>query len=87
MSQDFGGALWIRGRKRYRCDACYGPIPKGETHANYRGMYENEWQNWRMHRECYEGYSADGCGEFMPGDFPMPERIRAMLGEQQEVLP
>lgn len=76
MSQDFGGGKWVVGRKLHRCTACYALIAKGESHYNYRGMYENEWQNWRMHKECFDAWDADGCEEFMPGDFPAPDRLK-----------
>ena len=78
MSQDFGGGRHIVGRKNHRCEACYGLIPRGETHYLYEGMYEDEWQYWRMHEECFEAYDADGMGEFSPGDMPKPDRIKAL---------
>jgi len=75
---DFGDGKWIVGRKPHRCDACYGPIPEGERHFNYRGMWEGEWQNWRMHEECHAVWDTDDCGEFSAGDFEMPERVRLL---------
>jgi hypothetical protein len=80
---DFGEGKWIIGRKRHRCDGCFGPIPKGETHYNYRGIWQGEWQNWRMHEECFEGYDAEGDGEFTLGSFEMPDRVRALLVSEQ----
>ena len=76
---DFGEGKWIVGRKQHRCEYCYGPIPKGERHYNYRGMYSGEWQNWRMHEECESDSSTEGDYEFMPGDGPMPERVRELM--------
>jgi len=77
---NFGEGRWMAGRKDHRCEYCYGPIPKGEEHFYYRGMYDGEWQNWRMHRECYEGYEIDaqysGDWEFMPGEADRPERVK-----------
>ena len=84
---DFGEGKWIIGRKRHRCEYCYGPIPKGEKHYNYRGMYDGEWQNWRMHEECQEDYYD--CGDydgFTPGGAEIPDRVRAILQQVAEVV-
>ena len=79
---DFGEGGYVIGRKEYRCVACYSRITNGESHYHYRGLYEGEWQNWRMHRECEAAYDKasreDGVYEFIPGDFPAPERIAAL---------
>lgn len=74
--RDFGDGLWVVGRKDHRCDACHARIPKSEKHYNYRGMYDGDWQNWRMHEECFKAFNTAGDGEFMGGEFPVPERIR-----------
>lgn len=72
---DFGEGKWVSGTKAHRCVACYSVIPQGESHYHYKGMYGGEWQNWRMHPECYEAWDKDGCEEFISGEFPVPERI------------
>lgn len=79
---DFGTMTNPRARKQHRCEWCYGPIPKGEVHRHYSGMWDGNWQDWRMHNECEkactseEGYLYDG---FMPGEGEMPERVKALL--------
>lgn len=68
---DFGRHIHPTARKDHRCEWCGETIPKGENHTQYRGMWEGEWQNWRMHDECYDACDArdfeDGftpyCGE------------------------
>jgi len=72
---DFGEGRWVVGNRRHRCAACMGPIPLKERHYHYRGMYGGDWQNWRMHVECYETYAQDNFEEFTGGDFPVPDRI------------
>ena len=44
----FGEGRWMVGRKDHRCEYCYGSIPQGEEFYHYRGMFDGEWQNWRM---------------------------------------
>jgi hypothetical protein len=83
MSQDFGDGGWVMGRKQHRCEACLGPIPKGEKHYHYQGKYDDEWQNWRMHEECHAQY-LDGGDEFWPGDMPMPDRVRVLVREMPQ---
>jgi hypothetical protein len=76
---DFGEGKFVVGRKSHRCDGCLGPIPKGESHYNFRGMYDGEWQNWRMHEECHDDfYRNNDEPEFNPGDFEMPDRVSAI---------
>jgi hypothetical protein len=80
---DFGDGRYVVGRKDHRCVACYSIIPKGEDHYHYQGIYAGDWQNWRMHRECEGAYDKasreDGVYEFVSGDFPVPERISALM--------
>lgn len=81
---DFGETFHPTGRKNHRCELCWGPIPKGERHAQYRGMFGGEWQNWRAHEECLEEYDREYAGEeFMPGEWPMPEAVRQRLEQTQ----
>lgn len=56
---DFGEITYHSGRKEHRCIWCGEIIPKGEVFAHYRGISENEWQNWRMHKECLEATDKD----------------------------
>lgn len=77
---DFGEIKHVVGRKRHRCMACWSFIPVKEKHHHCKGMYDGDWQNWRMHNECFESYKADGYGEFTPGDYPVPYRVKEMYG-------
>ena len=76
---DFGDGRWLTGRKQHRCEGCLGPIPKGERHYQFKGMFEGDWQNWRMHEECHENYAENGYEEFMSGDFEMPARVQGLI--------
>ena len=73
---DFGEGKWVKGSKPHRCVGCWTQISKGEVHFNYHGRYDGDWQNWRMHKECQESWDVNGCGEFTPGDFPIPDRLK-----------
>lgn len=76
---DFGETFSPVAAKEHRCIWCYWRIPKGEKHKLYKGVYDGEWQNWRMHNECYEeqqDQARDGDTEFTPGCANPPERIR-----------
>lgn len=79
---DFGRMENPTARKNYRCEWCYGPIPKGEKHRHYTGVWEDEWQDWRMHEECHA--DAEHAYEgFTPGEGAMPERVRLLLAEAE----
>jgi hypothetical protein len=49
---DFGEPKKVVGRKDYRCAWCGQKIAKGEKHTHFVGMWDSEWQDWRMHSEC-----------------------------------
>lgn len=78
---NFGETYHPKARKEHRCEYCYGPIPKGEVHPQFKGFWNDDWQNWRMHDECYEDYTEnDYYGDgFTPGDAEMPERVKALV--------
>jgi hypothetical protein len=50
---DFGEMKAVTGKKDYRCEWCGETILTGERHDHYVGKWEGEFQNWRMHVECY----------------------------------
>lgn len=81
MRYDFGQLTLPIAQKEHRCEWCYGPIPKGEKHAQYKGMWDGDWQNWRMHNECYTIAIDDDAlyDGFEPGCGEQPERIKALL--------
>lgn len=56
---DFANFTWPIGRKDYRCEWCGQIIPKGEKHLHFAGIWEGDWQNWRMHSECHEGMQLE----------------------------
>lgn len=55
----FGDTTFHSGYKDHRCEWCGETIPKGEKFAHYKGQWQGDWQNWRMHLECSEASSTD----------------------------
>lgn len=74
---DFGRLEHPKGRKQYRCAWCGEEILVGEVHAHYVGVWESEWQDWRMHEECYQ--DVQDTDEFQDGftlyDHERPEKV------------
>jgi len=50
---DLFNYVYRKAAKDHRCERCGGAIPKGEIHIQGTGMWEGDWQNWRMHNECF----------------------------------
>ena len=69
---DFGELKHPVAAKDHRCGWCGQAIAKGEKHAHYVGKWEGEFQNWRMHAECYEAFDDSGDESFMPGEGERP---------------
>ena len=63
---DFGQTVEHAGRKDHRCEWCGENIPKGEIFAHFKGMWEGDFQNWRMHLECY---SASSSSDYLTDGF------------------
>ena len=71
----------VVGRKQYRCAGCQAPIPRGEKHWHYTGRWQGDWQNWRMHRECWQAHCANVNSGWSDGtiyECDPPVRIQAM---------
>ena len=49
---DFGEGKMVNARKQHRCVWCGELILEGSKAYYYRGLFDNEWQNWHMHPEC-----------------------------------
>jgi hypothetical protein len=47
-------------------------------------MFEDEFQNWRMHEECFNEWDASGDDCFYIGDANPPERIKAIYKPKLE---
>ena len=62
---DFGEVTKPAARKAYRCIWCSEDVVKGEKHVRYAGVWQGDWQFWRMHDECYAVYDPTEC----PGGF------------------
>ena len=81
---DFGEVTYPAGRKEYRCEWCYGPIPQGEKHAHFVGIWQGEFQNWRMHEECLEASDDARDDGFEAGMGNAPARIWELINKRAE---
>lgn len=76
---DFGEGKWIKTRKQGKCLFCLGLIPKGEDVYHYKGRYDDSWQDYKLHSECFEELDSNsdhGFWEFSAGDGELPERLQ-----------
>lgn len=60
---DFGEGRTVKAAKRHQCIWCYEPIVVGEYHYQYKGMWESDWQDWRMHSDCLEACDRERDGD------------------------
>lgn len=55
-----------RAAKVHRCEWCGELIEKGVIHVKFVGMFDGDFQTWRMHSNCY-AYNCDAISDgFMP---------------------
>ena len=72
---EFGIVSKPYGRKDYRCEWCGQKILRGEQHIHFVGRWEGEFQDWRMHPECYDAANKEGdlIDGFTPFDNERPD--------------
>ena len=63
MSTDFYDFRFPTAARPHKCEWCGETILAGEKHPQFVGKWEGEFQNWRMHWECYEATSKDDLSE------------------------
>lgn len=75
---DFSTYRFPVARKEHKCEWCGEAIIIGEKHFQFTGVWEGDWQNWRMHTECEE-YSAlnDREDGFYPYENERPAGVPA----------
>lgn len=74
---DFGIHKNPVAAKAHRCEWCGEPIFKGEQHYQYTGVWQGDWQNWRMHTEChdYSTLNNDVDDGFSPYENERPFKV------------
>jgi hypothetical protein len=79
VKRGFNENSWVVARKPHRCIWCYEQIEIGESHTRYVGSWEGEFQDWRMHEECWTDYDLNYDSEegFMPGEAQRPQKADA----------
>lgn len=49
---DFGHETHPVADRSHRCQHCIERIAPGTKHMRYVGVWQGDWQDWRMHEEC-----------------------------------
>ncbi len=70
---DFGEVRYPKAAKEHRCHWCAQAILKGEKHAHFVGVWEGDFQNWRMHSECHDAADESICEGFTPFEHERPK--------------
>lgn len=72
---DFSNHSMLVARKEHRCEYCGEKILKGEKHIKFSGVFEGEFQNWRMHDECNTAWCATEDEYFEPLVNERPSKV------------
>lgn len=76
MSQDFQAPTRPVADKSYRCIYCIDRIAPGTKHFKFVGIYQGDWQNWRMHLECIKAHEDNNYSSAYEDGEICPERHR-----------
>jgi predicted nucleic acid-binding Zn-ribbon protein len=71
---DFGNYTYPVANKPHKCVWCGEEILKGEKHTQFKGCWQGDMQNWRMHNECNEALAVEG--DIISEGFPEGEGKR-----------
>lgn len=61
-----------RPKKIHRCEWCHQQIVIGESHLQFIGHWEGEFQNWRVHHECKSSMNGSDYYQEDAGICPGP---------------
>ena len=81
---DFGDAKQVKLRKDKRCAWCGITMLKGETVYHFKGRFEGEWQDWKMHNECSSAYRRE---DLHCEGFSLYDNKRGMTWGEQPAKP
>lgn len=56
---DFGEMKTVKVRKDCKCSWCGELILKGQSVSRFKGNWQGDWQNWKMHDECLDYYTKE----------------------------
>ena len=58
MSSDFWAGGFKEAAKQHRCEWCTGIIEKGEKYYRAAGKHLGDFQDWKMHEDCFHAMSS-----------------------------
>ena len=64
----FGSPTTPVARKAHRCEWCWQGIAVGEKHYKYVGVWEGDFQDWRMHLDCLEAWKREDAANDSRGE-------------------
>lgn len=68
-----------KARKIHKCSYCAQAINKGEEYSFQKGNYDGQWQESKMHDECFNDFDESGDGEYMPYSNERPVKLVVVL--------
>jgi len=73
-----------KARKIHKCVWCGEPILIGEQHHKWVGIFEGDFNNWRMHDECWDAADRERSEDYhSDGSFEPHEHKRGMTIEER----
>ena len=52
----FSCPTWPVASQSYKCAYCIDRIAPGTKHLHFKGVWEGDFQSWRMHLECEQAH-------------------------------
>ena len=59
-------------RNNHQCAWCKGKITTQQQHLQYTGMFQGDFQDWRVHEECIDALEKSDPSE---GICPEPHEV------------
>ena len=84
MTQDFNAPKYPVAAKSHRCIYCVERIAPGTRHLHFTGVWEGDWQDWRMHKECEAAHDASQ-DEYSEGEICNHRHLRGYTCQEMQI--
>lgn len=64
-------------RKKHHCEWCPEKIKPGEKYSRFVGMWDGDFQNWAMHKECLDAHrKSEADSPYNDGEICIDGHVR-----------
>ena len=82
---DFSSPEYPVASKSYKCVWCVDRISPGVKHLHFKGVWQGDFQDWRMHVECEKAHDMSRHDFYHDGEICMDGHLRGFSCREMEI--